>query len=345
MKAVNIPRVGFAEVVEIPALTPGPAEALVRVQATGICGSDVAGYNGTHAYRNPPVITGHEAVGTVVSAGRATTTVRAGDRVVIEPHIGCGTCRYCRSGRYNICPGKRVMGTPGWPGSFAELVTAHEVCLHGVPSGISTEQAVLVEPLCVAVHALRRAHVSPRGRFLVLGSGTIGLMHTLALSKKDPELLVATDIKPYNLEAAHRCGAHVVVDPTTEDVVERVLRLTDGEGVDACFVAFHAPALLATAIGAIRPGGTVVMVANSAGPVPLNTRQMQLNELSVIGTAMYTAADFREGLTLAGALGDSLTDLITHRITLAELPDYLRRLDEGSLERVIKVIVRPGDGR
>ncbi|RCV53678.1 alcohol dehydrogenase catalytic domain-containing protein, partial [Marinitenerispora sediminis] len=164
------------EDVELPPLTGDAVR--VAVDAVGVCGSDLhyfaSGRNGANVLRRPTVL-GHEAAGTVVAAGpQAATPV--GTRVAVEPAVGCGGCAYCRAGDYNVCPDGTCLGSPPTHGAFAEHVVVPDRAVHPLPDSIDTELGALVEPLAVAVWAVRRADVRPGHRVLVTGAGPIGLL-------------------------------------------------------------------------------------------------------------------------------------------------------------------------
>jgi len=143
--------------VPVPAITD--TQVLIKIKAAGVCHSDIMAFKGQHPYRVPPVITGHEAAGEVAAVGRAVTRVKPGDRVVIEPHIGCGTCWFCRRKEYNVCPDKRLIGVGTWMGVFAEYAMAEEPMCFRMPDGMSWEEGAAVEPFVVGLHAVRNVEI------------------------------------------------------------------------------------------------------------------------------------------------------------------------------------------
>lgn len=339
MHAVEIVEVGKSRIIEMNRPTPASREVQIRVLANGICGSDIAAYLGNHPYRIPPVVTGHEPVGVVTELGEGTDGFRIGEMVVIEPHAGCGECEECRKGRYNICRNKRVLGTPAWPGSFAEYILAPTGCVYSVDGVLTEEQAALIEPLTVATHSVRRAELTGNERIAVLGCGPIGLMHVLALGEHTPRSLICADIKDFNLKIAEQIGATHCFNPRKHNIVHEVDRLTRGEGLDVSFVVFHSAELVQLAIDMAKPGGTVVLVASFPNPLPISFQRVQLAELKLLGTAMYTRDDYVRSIKYAQSLGKRLTRLITHRIGLAAVPEYLDLLSRGALEDAVKVVI------
>jgi L-iditol 2-dehydrogenase len=339
MKAVEIKKVGFAEVVEIEDPKAGTGEVRVRVHATGICGSDIAAYLGRHPYRVPPVITGHEVAGIVESVGDGVGELSVGDPVIIEPHIGCGECFFCKSDDYNLCKEKRVLGTTSWPGSFAEYVVVPAACAFKVPSDIPLSVVTLIEPLCVGLHAVEKAAIEPGATVAILGSGTIGLTLLLAVLQKNPGKIICSDIRDGNLETALALGATHTVNALQLDIEEEVRRITKDCGVDVCFIAVPSDQVVAQALAVTRLKGNIVLIALFEEPSRIDLREIQLRERHLIGTLMYTRRDYLEAVKLLPSLKGSLVKLITHHIGIEELPEMLDALSHGKIENSIKVVV------
>ena len=339
MKAVEIKKVGFAELVEIEKPKAGSGEVLVRVNATGICGSDIAAYLGRHPYRVPPVVTGHEVAGVVETVGDGVGNLSVGDPVIIEPHIGCGQCFYCESDDYNLCKEKRVLGTANWPGSFAEYVAVPAVCAYKVPSDVPLSVVTLIEPLCVGLHAAEKAPLEPGATVAILGSGTIGLTLLLAVLQNQPGKVICSDIRDGNLETALALGATHTINAAREDIEEEVGRITEGRGVDVCFIAVPSDRVVAQALSVTRLKGTVVLIALFEEPSRIDLREIQLRERQLIGTLMYTRKDYLKAVQLLSSIKGSLVKLITHHIGIEELPEMLDALSHGKIENSIKVVI------
>ena len=341
MKAMRFPEAGKAEIVEVPVPTPGPGGALVRVQAAGICASDVAAYKGTHTFRRPPVITGHELAGEIVRLGPGVAKCRTGDRVALEPHVGCGQCVFCRRGDYHECPEKRFVGVGQWIGAFAEYVVATESMCHPMPARMPFEEAAMLEPFCVGLHAVRRADLRTGETVAVLGVGTIGIMTLLAAHAATPGWIAVTDPSAAKRDLALRCGADLALDPTREDVVDAVLKATGGVGVDVVFVAAAAPGVLDQAVNLCRRMGRLVIIASFFTGGGVEARVIQAREQAVLGTSMYTAVDYRLAIRLweQGRLGQ-FPSLISERIRLEQAPDVVAALAAGRLPDNVKTIIR-----
>ncbi len=352
MKAVLIDTPRSADLIETDRPTPGEGELLVKVRATGVCGSDLSGYLGLHPYRVPPVVTGHEMAGEVVERGGAAEGFEIGDTVLVEPQTGCGECAYCRAGDYHLCRSKRVLGTRAWPGSFAEYVLIPPRCAYRVPDGLSLPAATLVEPFSVGLHAIAQAGgpsgatdarasraFGPGATVAILGSGTIGLTLLIGVLESGPERVFCTDVRPFNLEMARSLGAAGVFDPSRIDAAQAVRDQTEGEGVDVCFVAAPAEGIFDQALAATRPGGEVVLVAMFDEPATVDLSLIQQRERRVIGTLMYTRKDFERAMELLPTVNDRLSKLITHHIGLEELPETLGALSRGEISHAVKVVV------
>jgi len=339
MRAVKIPEIGYAELIEMEDPSAGPNEVVVKVHATGVCGSDIAAYLGTHSFRVPPVITGHELAGTVTEVGEGVRDVEVGDAVAIEPLYGCGECEFCESGNYNVCRDKRVLGASYWTGSFAEYVVLPPTCLYKVPSGVSMPVASLIEPFCVGLHAAERAHIEPGQNVAVLGSGTIGLMTLLGVLQCKPDRLICSDLRTFNLDMALSLGATHAVNPNETNLTEEVAKATNGRGIDTCLLAAPSSDVIAEAFEITRPRGRIVVIALFEENPRLNFREIQTRERELTGTSQYTRRDYLKAIELFPSLKDSMSNLITHYISMEQLPEMLDNLSKGKVKNAIKVVV------
>lgn len=341
MKAMKFPEAGKAEIVEVPVPTPGPGEVLVRVRATGICASDVAAFKGTHNFRRPPVITGHELAGEIVTLGRDVTGLQVDDRVALEPHVGCGHCDYCRQDNYHECPEKRFVGVGEWIGAFAEYVVATQSMCHPIPVMMPFEEAAMLEPFCVGLHAVRRADLRMGETVAILGVGTIGMMTLLAARCGGPGWTVVTDPSAAKRELAIRCGADIALDPAQQDAAAAILKATGGQGVDVVFVAAAAPGVLEQAVNVCRRMGRIVIIASFFSGGGVEAKLVQQREQTVLGTSMYTGVDYRLAIRLweQGRLA-KLPTLVTERIRLNQAPATVAALAAGKLPDNIKTIIQ-----
>src|SRR5882724_2811071 len=206
---------------EAPKPEPGPEEVLIAVKACGICGSDVHGMDGSTGRRRPPIIMGHEAAGVITSTGTGVNTWKVGDRVTFDSTISCGRCDFCRSGLINLCENRRVLGVScedyRQHGAFAEFVAVPERILYRLPEGLPFEQAALVEPFTIALHAIRRSPPALNDTVVVVGAGMIGLALVQALAESGCGKLISIDISDERLAAAKNFGATHVINSATGD--------------------------------------------------------------------------------------------------------------------------------
>ncbi|MHB1417626.1 MAG: zinc-dependent alcohol dehydrogenase, partial [Chloroflexota bacterium] len=180
MKAAVLTAHYHIEFADIPEPEPKANEVKIKVISAGICGSEVHAFKGTHPFRHPPAILGHELAGEVVAVGDEINGYKVGDRVTVEPQILCGVCDACRAGYPNLCDNKVVLGTQKWVGGYAEYIVAPEQTLYKIPDSVSYDEAVMIEPLAVGVHAVREAKLKVGQSAIILGGGTIGLATLVA---------------------------------------------------------------------------------------------------------------------------------------------------------------------
>lgn len=323
--------------------TIGPDEVLVNVRACGICGSDVHGYDGSSGRRIPPIVMGHEAAGIVVETGEAVARTRVGDRVTFDSTIYCGQCDACRRGEVNLCSARRVLGVScaeyRQHGAMAEFVAVPERILFPLPDSLSFEQAALMEPVSVALHAVGRAGVEPGDRTVVVGSGMIGLMVIQALRATGCSDVTAIDVEPSRLALARELGANHAIDARATDAVETVLEQSGGEGVDVAMEVVGSGAALATAIGCVRRGGRVGLVGNLAAEVALPLQAVVTRELALIGSCAI-AGEYPRAIELAASGTIRVEPLISAVAPLGEGPRWFERLHAREAG-LVKVVLQP----
>lgn len=260
-------------------------EVVVRVEAVGICGSDMHAYHGHDARRPPPLILGHEA------AGRIMSGPRAGERVTINPLVVCGTCPACESGRSHLCPERQIISMPPRPGAFAQMVRIPERNLVAIPDHLSFIHAALAEPVAVAYHAVNtgaRLLDQPlsAARCLVLGGGAIGLAAALVLAMQGAAAIHVVEPHAGRRETVRRAGRFACHAPEDADAPQE-------SSIDLVIDAVGAAATRATASRIVRPGGVIVHAGLLPGMDGFDIRRITLQEIIVSGTYCYTPADFR----------------------------------------------------
>lgn len=337
MKAAVVTGVREVSIQEIAKPTPKDHEVIIRVRSAGVCGSDLHLFEGTHAFRKPPAILGHEIAGDVVEVGKAVTKFAIGDRVTVEPHLGCGVCEFCKKDLVNLCTGKAAPGTPAWMGTFVEYFNAPEKCLYKLADNISYEIGTLIEPLAVALHALERASVQERDCIVILGTGAIGMLTLVAAREMGFKTIITTDLAPFNREMSCKLGATASFDPRSVDVAAEVKKLTGGRGADLAIVAAGGPDILDQASACVRKRGEIGLVAMITQKIPFYCYSVVFNEQTIYGAMTYETRDFAKAADMVNK-GLDLSAFVTQRLPLDKSQEALDVLSQKK-ENVIKVIV------
>ena len=351
MKAARFHGRGDIRIDDVPDPQVGPGQVEVSVDWCGICGTDLHEFlegpifipqkGAPHPITGSelPVVMGHEFAGVVSAVGSGVTDVREGDRVAVEPYYVCGECVPCTAGRYNICRKLGFVGLSGQDGGFAERCVVDARWVH--PLGdLPTDVGALVEPLAVGYHAVRLSGLRPGGTAAVFGAGPIGLVTTAALKAAGAGKVVVVEPAAARKAKAAGAGADEVLDPTGTDVPDAIRDLTAGAGADVAFECAGVDAVLAAAIGSVRPGGTVVNVAIWGHVPQVAMNDLVLSEVSVIGSLAY-CGDHAATIAL---LRDGKVDaeqFITGRIGLADLVDGGFRELIDNKEENVKILVSP----
>jgi L-iditol 2-dehydrogenase len=328
---------------DVPRPDVAPDEVLVKVEACGICGSDVHGLDGSTGRRQPPLIMGHEASGLVARVGSAVAGWAEGDRVTFDSTIYRLDDWYTRRGLYNLSDGRTVLGvSPGEyrrDGAFAEYVAVPQHILYRVPESVGFEQAAMVEPVAVAAHAVSLTPLAVGDTAVVVGAGMIGLCLVQVLRAAGCSRVFAVDLEPDKLALARKLGADVALDPRKEEVAKEVAEATEGRGADVAFEAVGIAATVKTAIAAVRRGGTVTLVGNLSPTVevPLQavvTRQLRLQgSCSIAGEYPAALAMIERGVVNVDAMRSAVAPLAEG----ARWFDRLYRKERG----LMKVILKP----
>lgn len=331
--AAVLRRPGEIVLEERPVPRLGPDDVLVRMCAVGVCGSDV------HYYEHgrigdfvveAPLVLGHESAGVIVRVGTAVEDLRPGQRVALEPGVGCRRCPACRSGRYNLCPDVRFFGTPPVDGAFARYVAHPCDYVFAVPDSVSDDAAALLEPFSVGLWAIRQARLVAGETVLVTGAGPIGLCALLAARAAGAGQVVVTDVNPARLDLARRLGATAVLDVRTQPL---------GQAQPDAHVLLEcsgAPAVAAEALAGLRPAGRAVFVGMGADLLALPLPLVQSRELHLTGTFRY-ANTYPAAIALVGQGRVDLDALVTGHLPLERTAEALRA--GASDPRVVKTIV------
>ena len=308
-------------------------EALLRVRRVGICGTDLHIFQGHLDHRVPKGgVIGHETFADVAEAP-AGSGFKAGDRVVVEPVLSCGTCRACGMGASYLCRRLRVLGVDA-PGGMQEYWPVPVDRLLHVPDTLDDDQAAVIEPLAVATHDVDRAGVKRGDRVLVFGGGPIGTLIALVARERRADVAVA-EVNPYRIDKLETFGL-TTVGPDI-DVHRFVESWTGGDGVDVAFEVTGNPAAARTVTDVVRVWGTVSIVAIHAEPIPVNLYRMFERELTIQGARLYARRDWEEAIRLAAGGAVPLGSLVTRTIPLDGLQDGMQQALAGG--PVMKILV------
>lgn len=337
----------MVNVEEIPTPAIGRGEILVRVEACGICHTDLKKIE--YNLLAPPRIYGHETAGTVAAVGAGVTRFQPGDRVVAFHHIPCRDCFYCRRKLYAQCPVyKRVGITAGFEpagGGFSQYVRVMDwIAERGVekiPDGVSFERATLVEPLNTCLKAVVQCDPQPDDFVVVIGQGPIGLMFTM-LVKRTGARVAATDTISERREIAARCGAEFVWDPRTAAVADEIRKLTSNRGADIVIVAASAPGIVEQAISCTRPGARILLFAQTSATerIEASGADICVGERTVFGCYSASVDLQKESANLVFGGELPLDELISHRLPLVKIRSGIDlALHPGP--KSLKIIVQP----
>ncbi len=347
-RGVNDMRV---ETVPVPAI--GPGELLIKVATCGVCGTDLKKiHTGSHS---APRIFGHEMAGTIVQVGEGVTGFGLGERVVVHHHVPCGECYYCRKQTPAQCPlYKKVGVTAGFEpsgGGFAEYIRVMDfiVANRGVvriPEGVPFEQAAFLEPVNTVLKGVKLLNLAADDTVLVIGQGPIGLMHAV-LARRTGARVLTSDLYPERHAIAAKFGLRDPIDADKENMVERVFEETDGRGADAVILAVGGNALIQTAMDAVRPGGKVMLFAQTQhGEASFDPGAVCMDEKTLLGSysSSFPLLDEVTGLVFGGYRnGFDLTQLISHRFPIEQSVAAIEIASHPKADSM-KIMIEPASG-
>ena len=345
MKALLLTAPSKLELVDFPDPKPAEDEVIVGIRACGICGSDIHGWDGSTGRRNPPLIMGHEASGEILATGPRVTAWRAGDRVTFDSTISCGTCRFCRDGHINLCENRRVVGVSPTEykqhGAFAERLAIPERILYRLPDALPYDQAAMVEPVSIAVHAVQRTKIAPNATAVVIGSGMIGLLVIQALRWAGAKHVVAVDLADNRLELARQLGATHTINSGKSDAAAEVARITDGLGADVAFEVVGFTATLNLALATLKRGGACVLVGNlSPKTQDFPLQAVVTKEITITGSCA-SAGEYPLCLDLIAKGAINVKPMIEAVVPLADGAGWFSKLSAKDGGKYMKVILTP----
>ncbi len=322
---------------------PKDDEVLVRVKAAGICGSDIHGMDGSTGRRVPPIVMGHEASGIIEELGGSVRGWKLGDRVTFDSTIYRLDDWYTRKGQYNLSDNRIVLGVSCGDyrrhGAFAEYVAIPAHILYKIPDGVTFEQAAMVEPVAVAMHAVNLAMPSLGETAVVVGVGMIGLFVVQMLRIAGCSRIIAVDVDEDKLLLAMELGATHILKSTDRNLSAGIMGLTQGRGVDHAFEAVGIEPTVKLAIANVRKGGTVTLLGNVSPEVAFPLQSVVTRQIKLQGSCAI-AGEYPAVLDLIAAGKVNVDALISAKAPLSEGNDWFQRLYKKE-KGLVKIVLQP----
>jgi threonine dehydrogenase-like Zn-dependent dehydrogenase len=337
MKALFLTQVGKSEVFEIDKPIPKSGEVLLKVEMVGFCGGDMNGFKGLFPLQEYPNILGHE-VGAVIEelGANVPSHLRIGSKVTLYPYLACGTCVACRKGRPNACKTNKTMGVRR-PGAMTRFVCAPWQDLF-VSDQLSVRELALAEPLTVGFHAVARGRVDSQDIVAVLGCGIVGL-GAVAAAVNRHATVIAIDLDDAKLAIARKIGVANTINPSKEDLHQRLQEITNGDGPDVIIEAVGSPSTYRSAVEEVAFLGRVVCIGYAKAPVEFNTSLFVQKEIEILGSRNCVGkSDFPEVLSYLEAKKFPVEDVISKVISIDEGPETLKSWAENP-QGIIKIMI------
>jgi len=326
---------------EMPIEDPGPGEVQVRIEAVGVCGSDMHAYSEGSVGGTPnayPMLLGHEPAGSIVKTGAGVTGLAAGDRGALEPALYCYHCEFCLSGHHNVCANIRFLSTPHHPGFFRELVNLPVANFRPIPAAMTCDEAALAEPLAIALHSLHLASIGAGETVAVIGAGPIGLLTIAALRAANSGRIWAIEPLAHRRELARAMGAHAAIEPAEAE--REILAGTGQRGVDCAIDCAAAEDTTIQALRLTRNAGRVALTGIHATPlVKVDASAMRRKELTLFNVRRSNH-ETEEALQLLQEHPGWFAPILTHRRQLEHI-DEAFAIASHYRDGVGKMIVRP----
>lgn len=310
-------------------------EAIIKVSFAGICGTDMMIYFGKHPRAKAPLAMGHEFSG-VIEDIQEGSAFSIGDRVVVEPTLSCGTCEACLTGQFHVCKTLKLIGIDQH-GGFAEYAAVPVSRLHRIPEGLTDAHAALVEPVAVAVHAVRRSRIKVGDQVAVLGAGPIGLLIGVMAKQAGADQVMVSDISPYRLNKAKELGL-IAIDAKNANVSGEIKQRTGGIGADVVFEAAGTQITANQMLEASRIQGQIVLVSVYKEPPLLDLAAMHFRELSITATRCYSREDFQKAIRLLETGCIQAESIISHILPLEQVDKGLKLME--SPDESLKILIQ-----
>lgn len=343
MKALVLSAYKQLDLVDMPVPRPGEDELLIRIQACGICGSDVHGYDGSTGRRLPPIVMGHEAAGIVEAVGSAVTGFQPGDRVTFDSTVYCGKCFYCLRGQVNLCDNREVIGvsTPAFRrmGAFAEFVAVPARIAYPIPDNLPFSHAALIEAVSVAVHAVSLTPIALEDTVVVVGAGMIGLLAMQAARQAGAGRIFVLDVDEARLEMARKLGATETLNSKNPDVLQQILDRTDGRGAQAAVECVGSTVPVKLAIESVRKGGAATLVGNIAPTVEMGLQSVVTRQIRLQGSCA-SSGEYPQCISMISRGAIRVDPLLSAVAPLEEGASWFRRLYDRD-PALLKVVLEP----
>lgn len=341
MKAAVWTDYGVIEIKEVPEPQIGEHEVLLKVRKAGLCITDLHVYMGWFRYGEPPHILGHEMVGEIVKTGAAVKGWDIGQRVVVETSIGCGACSYCQNGDRHLCSQMSEIGFTPNQGAYAQYMKAPARNLVTVPKEVSDEEAAILESVVCPAGALYRWGVRFGETVAVFGVGAAGLAFIQTAKAMGAGKIIAIARNKKRLERSREFGADILIDSSTENVYEKLISCTGGQGADLVCEATGAPRIIEEAFHMVRKGGRVILygIPSDKEKVLMPVTDIIMNQIEVYG-AVGNPKVWKPLLALAAQRRIRLDKMITHRYSLGEINKAFELL-KSKEEDPVKIVIDP----
>jgi L-iditol 2-dehydrogenase len=343
MKALVLTDYHKLELQDLPQPEPGPGEVLIRVQACGICGSDVHGFDGSTGRRIPPLVMGHEAAGTIADVGPGVQGLRPGQRFTFDSTVSCGHCFFCSRGQINLCDNRQVLGVSCGDyrraGAFAEFVVVPARILYPLPDTLSFEKAAMIEAISIGVHAVEITPLQLNDTVVVVGTGMIGLLTLQAAKLAGAGKIIAVDVDDDRLATARSLGATHTVNAKNAAAPGAVREITAGRGADAAFECVGTTATVTSAIESTRKGGTVTLVGNIAPKIEIPLQSVVTRQIRLQGSCA-SAGEIPACIDLLASGAIRVDPMLSAFAPLEEGASWFQRLYNHEAN-LMKVVLHP----
>lgn len=320
---------------ERPAIMPG--QVLVKMMNIGVCGSDIHVYHGKHPFTSYPVTQGHEVSGEIVEMGGDVSGLQIGQKVTIQPQVVCGKCYPCRHGKYNLCEDLKVMGFQT-TGAASEFFAVDASKITPLPDGVDFVEGAMIEPLAVAVHALRQTGDATGCKIVVLGAGPIGNLVAQTAMAMGASQVMITDISEWRLQKARECGIGITVNTGSEDLGKAILTHFGPDKADFIYDCAGNNITMGQAVKYARKGSTIMLVAVFAEIAQVDLAVANDHELCINSSMMYRNEDYIDAISLVQQDKIHLKPLVTTHFAFADYKKAYEHID-ANREKTMKVMI------